>query len=187
MKNIDRIWFLTWTTYGTWLPGEERGFVTKQRTLAGRNFIHNRPGTSIDHSVEPLACYSHSLLKQPPVYLTRMHAEQLLPQFLETGNVRNWTLFAVAIMRNHIHLIVGVPGDPIPEKILGDFKSYGSRKLNQVQVDSPPPAWWTQSGSKRKITGENAIRAVVRYIQNQKSPLLTWAHELFENERVLEK
>ena len=27
-NGIDRIWFLTWTTYGTWLPGDERGFVS---------------------------------------------------------------------------------------------------------------------------------------------------------------
>src|SRR5947209_816005 len=24
---MDRYWFLTWTTYGTWLPGDARGFV----------------------------------------------------------------------------------------------------------------------------------------------------------------
>jgi hypothetical protein len=25
--GIDRYWFLTWTTYGTWLPGDVRGSV----------------------------------------------------------------------------------------------------------------------------------------------------------------
>jgi len=24
---MERHWFLTWTTYGTWLPGDDRGFV----------------------------------------------------------------------------------------------------------------------------------------------------------------
>ena len=28
---IDRNWFLTWTTYGTWLPGDPRGFVGSLR------------------------------------------------------------------------------------------------------------------------------------------------------------
>ena len=25
---MDRYWLLTWTTYGTWLPGDARGFVS---------------------------------------------------------------------------------------------------------------------------------------------------------------
>jgi len=25
---FDRHWLLTWTTYGTWLPGDARGFVS---------------------------------------------------------------------------------------------------------------------------------------------------------------
>ncbi len=25
--TMDRYWFLTWTTYGPWLPGDRRGFV----------------------------------------------------------------------------------------------------------------------------------------------------------------
>lgn len=27
-----RCWLLTWTTYGTWLPGEDRGFVSPVRS-----------------------------------------------------------------------------------------------------------------------------------------------------------
>ena len=42
-----------------------------------------------------------------------------------------WELLGVAVMAQHIHLVVGVGGDPDPEKIIGDFKSYGSRALNR--------------------------------------------------------
>ena len=28
---MDRHWFLTWTTYGSWLPGDPRGFVSQLR------------------------------------------------------------------------------------------------------------------------------------------------------------
>jgi REP element-mobilizing transposase RayT len=51
------------------------------------------------------------------------HAEALLTQFQETARIRGWELRAVAIMFNHFHIVVGVPGDPKPSKILGDFKS----------------------------------------------------------------
>jgi hypothetical protein len=32
---MDRFWLLTWTTYGTWLPGDERGFVSEVRDDSG--------------------------------------------------------------------------------------------------------------------------------------------------------
>lgn len=55
-------------------------------------------------------------------------------------------------MANHVHLIVGVPGDPDPATLLRDFKSYASRALNLNSGDSRPPSgtWWTEQGAKRK-------------------------------------
>ena len=42
---VDRYWFLTWTTYGTWLPGDERGFVGVAPNQFGRMIMHNQPNT----------------------------------------------------------------------------------------------------------------------------------------------
>jgi REP element-mobilizing transposase RayT len=64
-------------------------------------------------------------------------AELLLDQFRETATIRKWPLQAAAIICNHFHLIVTVADDPDPEKILADFKAYGSRRLNQ-RYGKPP-------------------------------------------------
>ena len=61
------------------------------------------------------------------------HAETALTQFRETADVRGWSIRAVAIMFNHFHIVVGVPGDPPPSKILGDFKSWTTRALSEQQ------------------------------------------------------
>src|SRR5690349_21194983 len=42
---MDRVWHLTWTTYGTWLPGDERGFVSNVRDGDGPEVKHNTPAT----------------------------------------------------------------------------------------------------------------------------------------------
>lgn len=55
--------------------------------------------------------------------LSLTHAETLLAQFQETASYRKWTIRAVAIMFNHFHIVVAVPGDPNPSKVLGDFKA----------------------------------------------------------------
>jgi hypothetical protein len=51
---MDRFWLLTWTTYGSWLPGDRRGFVGKLRDETGRPIIHNEPGTPCDADMRPL-------------------------------------------------------------------------------------------------------------------------------------
>jgi REP element-mobilizing transposase RayT len=54
----------------------------------------------------------------------------VLSQLRETAATRGWTLFAVGIMANHVHVIVGVDGDPAPADLLRDLKGWTSRALN---------------------------------------------------------
>jgi REP element-mobilizing transposase RayT len=116
-------------------------------------------------------------LKGCPIYFGPEHAAALLAQFQETASYRHWQPLAVAIMANHIHIVVGVPGDPDPEKILGDFKSYGSRALNRRWGKPESETWWTESGSKRKLPTEQGIRNAIEYVRNQPNPLLIWVAE----------
>jgi REP element-mobilizing transposase RayT len=97
----------------------------------------------------------------PPIYLTLDQAVALLPQFQQTASYRNWILLAVAIMANHAHVVVGVPGDPNPGDLLRDFKSYASRVLNRRWGTPPSDTWWTESGSMQKLPDEPALRAGV--------------------------
>ncbi len=171
---MDRFWFLTSTTYGNWLPGDERGFVGPVRTPLGVQTIHNRPGTQYDRDVGWLRTHSQMQLKGPPILFTLDQAEVLLGQFHETATHRRWNLSAVGIMATHVHIVVGVFGDPDPEDILGDFKSYGSRALNRRWDRPQSETWWTESGSKRKLRDELAVLVAVEYIRHQPNPLVIW-------------
>jgi hypothetical protein len=100
---VDRFWLLTSTTYGNWLPGDERGFVGPNRTPLGVQTIHNRPGTEYDRDVSWLREHAQSQLKGPPIVFTLGHAEVLLRQLYETATHRRWKLSAVGIMATHAH------------------------------------------------------------------------------------
>ena len=128
---MDRYWLLTWTTYGTWLPGDPRGSVTSVRDGAGPRVEHDVPGSPIDGPMPGLYAAAKAALKGPPIYLSRDQGDALCAQLRETATFRGWLLCGVAIMANHVHLVVAVPGDPEPEKVIGDFKSYGSRALSR--------------------------------------------------------
>ena len=77
-------------------------------------------------------------------------------------------------METHLHLVVGVSGDPDPSDLMRDFKSYGSRTLNRNFVRPESGTWWTEQGSKRKVKNQRHYNAVVRYVLNQEQPLIVW-------------
>ena len=171
---MDRFWLLTWTTYGTWLIGDERGFVGNVAGPDGHGVRHNDPGTDYDCDIPPLRLYMQEHLKCPPVWLTEEQATLLVQQFRETARHRRWSLFAAAVMANHVHLVVGVPGDPDPDNLLRDFKSYGSRALNARYGKPISDTWWTESGSKRKRPNHRAVFNTIGYVRDQYNSLLVW-------------
>ena len=136
-NGIDRIWFLTWTTYGTWLPGDERGFVSPKFEGDTPERRNNEPGRSYDEGRPDLRRIAENKLAGDPVRLTRAQAEVVRRQFEETARYRGWQLLAGAIMANHVHLVVGVPGDPDPSALLRDFKSYASRAPEPIGIGDP--------------------------------------------------
>jgi REP element-mobilizing transposase RayT len=174
---MDRHWLLTWTTYGTWLPGDRRGFVGQLRDEHGAPYTHNLPGTPFDADIPALQRAMRAAMKGPPIRLDRAQAGAIVPQFQETATFRGWLLLAAAVMANHVHLVVGVPGDPDPEKLLHDFKSYASRLLDRTWGKPDNGTWWTESGSKRKLSDRQAVVDAVEYVRDQEFPLIVWVHE----------
>lgn len=106
-------------------------------------------------------------------------AEAVLAQFQETAEYRQWVLRAVAIMANHFHVVVEVPGDPDPQKVLVDFKAYASRALNEKFGSPASEKWWTRNGSKRKLRNEQYLENAVNYVlYKQEYPLVVWGRGL---------
>ena len=175
---MDRYWFLTWTTYGQWLPGDPRGCVTRVQNDGSSRIEHDQFGTPYDADIPGLRESAQRLLKCPPVRLVSEQAPVLLAQFQETAQYRGWLLVSVAIMANHVHILTGVTGDPDPEKLQQSYKSYGSRALNRRWTTPASKTWWTESGSTRKLADEAPISATNEYIRNQEFPLLIWMNPI---------
>lgn len=175
-------WLLTNTTYGTWLPGDDRGSVTSVRDIrpweppSEVRLEHDLPGEPYEAAIPELAASTRDRMTGPPVYLDSETAGVLLLQFRETAAYRRWELAAVAVMYNHFHLVVRVPDDPDPRKVLADFKAYGSRSLNRRYGEPPSGTWWTTNGSKRKLPDDRAVVSATNYVlKKQPNPLVVWS------------
>ena len=155
---MNRFWLLTWSTYGTRLPGDDRGFVGRiRRSTTGERHRNNAVGVEPDRSLRGLELSARSQMKGEIVYLTQVQAELIVGEFLKTCEIRGWQLNAAAVMEDHIHLVVGVPDDPDPALLLKVFKSYASRALNDRFGDRQSATWWTASGSRRVLRDDSEV------------------------------
>ena len=147
-------YFLTWTTYGTWLPGDERGWVAKVGQLREPSAVR--------------AADAQRRLTDTPLELDaaqRMIVEATIRRHCE---IRGWHLHAVTCRTNHVHVVV--TGRVDPEIIMDQFKAWCTRKLKQHEATRASGSerlrenWWTQRGSKRYINDDVGLEGAVRYV-----------------------
>jgi REP element-mobilizing transposase RayT len=172
--SFNRVWFLTWTTYGTWLPGDERGFVSPKFEGDEPERRNNVLHSPYDAGRPELRSLALAKLVGDPVFFDEGKAVVLQGQFEETAAHRGWVIVIGAVMTSHVHLVVGVSGDPEPSVLMRDFKSYGSRALNRRYAKPESGTWWTEQGSKRKVKNQQHFEAVVNYVLKQEKPLVVW-------------
>jgi len=159
-------WFLTWTTYGTWLPGDERGYVGKTLTGKGSMPTANRPA-------EPYA-YNHGLtmqmarkhLKRPPVRLSPQQAAIVAAAMQEAADRNGIRVIVGAVMADHCHVVVVAD----PSWALNVLKGATGFALSRLSGTKGLP-WWTRGGKKDLVKSDVHLANVIRYVKNQKDIL----------------
>ena len=118
-------YFLTWPTYGTWLPGDERGWVEYRHGW-------QLPDPARKREAQARLTEDACLLDQDQRRLVEL-------TIADHCRVRGWTLYTVNCRSNHVHVIVA--GDREPKEIREQFKPgapAGSRRCSgNVSVHSP--------------------------------------------------
>ncbi len=145
-------YFLTWTTYGTWLPGDERGWVKLHKGF-------QPPSARIKTA-------SESLLKEPACHLDAKQREIVEQTIRDHCCIRGWHLHAVRCLSNHVHVVV-TAADRDPKTVRNQLKSWCTRKLKELQrARHVPPRehWWSERGSTRHIDDEDSLEAAIVYV-----------------------
>jgi len=155
------------TTYGTWLPGDARGYVDE----------HNVYGTPVDAPAPALVRFAKTSMKGSTVLFDVEQTETVLERWQKTIGELDGFLVVVAIMRNHFHCVAIFPGEITKTKLLQFFKGRASRALNQKFGKR---TWWTDSGSVRYSFDETAFLTRIAYVKKQANPLVLWVHPDFE-------
>jgi valyl-tRNA synthetase len=167
---------LTWTTYGTWLPGNERGSVSRAPRDTGRQELRNLPGEPYDGDDPSREANAAERLEGEPVYLNPSHAGVMLKTFAEVCVRHGIEPLALAIMRNHVHVLC--QGEQHGRELLQLFKGNASRSLGLQFELRDSPRWWTKSGSRRRIRAGADLTAAIEYVKQQESPLSLWSFDV---------
>src|SRR5687768_5481892 len=130
--NDALAYFITWTTYGTRLHGDERGSVDRNHNM------YNTPYLAPDESRRREA---ERALRFPPFALTSASRRHVDEAIREHAEVKDWPIFSLNVRTNHVHLVV-VAARVHPDLVMEQFKAWATRRLRaQGFLERERPAW----------------------------------------------
>ena len=168
MYSTPLAYFITFTTYGTWLHGDPRGFVYDQTTARsdskGTTTIKGRVG--IQSSDPVLYRHSQEKLNYPPVFLPSEARDLVDVALRQLAHQRHWHLHELNVRSNHVHVAV-TAGEETPEKVMADMKAKGTRVLRESGFIEKERKVWTEHGSTLYLFQEEQFHSACRYIREQ--------------------
>lgn len=102
-------WYhVMWHTYGTWLPGDPRGFRNRDHRIHSSGDYKNPPPEG-EH--EGLHRYAKRVSKDEVVLRTPSLRKEVCEALLETIRSYSFRAIALTVCRVHIHLVIELPSD----------------------------------------------------------------------------
>jgi Transposase IS200 like len=141
-------YFLTWTTYGSWLPGD------------ARNWYKKRDGIQLPNPNLELRAALRQ--KENAVVLNTTQRQTVETTIACHCTLRKWNLHVVNCRTNHVHVVV--TANCPPQQVRVQFKAWCTRKLQEH--DSERKHWWSERGWDRFLDDEPALLAAIHYVRD---------------------
>ncbi len=157
-------YFITFHTYGTWLPGDPRGSVDAHHRIAGTPCVGLSEGRK---------AASARRLAHPPVELCPEERTLVLRTAQEVCRHRGWVLHAANIRVNHVHAVLRA--EPSPERVMNDLKAWATRRVIEAGLRPPGTPLWVRHGSTRHLWRPEAVHAACVYVVERQGGGRQWA------------
>jgi REP element-mobilizing transposase RayT len=133
----------TWTTYGTWLQGDKRGFVKNGKTLEGN---------------EKLKLANEKMQKYNTVVLTPAERKIILNSIIAESRKIGQTIEAIAVCSNHVH-IAARPCKETIEQVVSRYKNISRTALGRKE------RIWTKGFDKQFCFSEQDFKQRIEYVE----------------------
>jgi len=143
-------YMLTWTTYGTWLQGDRRGWVKDGLIHQGNPSLENT---------------NHQNVKAKHVMLSKKQKVYAANAIINEAIKLEQEIFALAVYNSHIHLLLQNINLPIG-KVVSHYKH--AIRLN-LQKQGFEGKLWTRGFDKRYCMDNKEISAKIAYIRTHEN------------------
>lgn len=141
-------YLLTWTTYGTWLQGDEHGYVKNGVTLGANT---------------PLANINERELTKDPVKLTQQQRKIIEDAIRTKANEIGQKIYALAVCSNHVHIVADYTTKDLG-LIVRYYKMAAQSALRNKGFEG---RLWTKGFDKRFCFDERSLRRRIGYVNKQ--------------------
>lgn len=142
-------YMLTWTTYGTWLQGDDRGYVQNGE---------------IKQFNKKLKTANKKLQKSKSVRLTENQKRIAKNAIIKESERIGQKVFAVAVCSNHVHMVVGAGYETI-ENSASRYKNVTTCALKQTGLSQKV---WTRGFNKKFCFTPEQLKTRINYVQRHK-------------------
>lgn len=147
-------WYLTWTTYGTWLHGDPRG--------SHLGPIPMKPNPELEAAMR-------AQMTEEPVFLTDEQRKIVEKKIAEECAAQGWTLHALNARTNHVHAVVSASRDG--KYLRSRLKALASASLSDAEGlfgtgKHGRRRWWTEKGNTVEVENEKALEEIVVYVRD---------------------
>jgi REP element-mobilizing transposase RayT len=121
---------LTWTTYGTWLQGDRRGYVKNAEVLPADDDRYRANQIQMKCQVVRLSMKQRSIVQKTIV---------------EVASKAGHNIFALAVATNHVHLLIEPAGQPFGRLV----SRYKNTTRRAIEAEGFVGQLWTKGFDKR--------------------------------------
>jgi hypothetical protein len=152
-------YLLTFRCYGTWLPGDARGYVDRR---------HNKVGAAMAAPSLALRVWTARRLPQEVVTLEAVGIGVVEAAVAEACTGAGWRLHAVQARTNHVHVVVS--SDALPGRMMTYLKARASRRLHQAGLLALASRGWARGGSVRYLPDQPSVDRACHYVLHGQGP-----------------
>ena len=157
-----RKWFhVTFSTYGTWLPGDPRGFRTKEHKRHSSGDYRSRPPQGEHAGLRTLA---RKTMRGTPVTLTLTQRKTCARAMIEKLTERGCEVIAIAVGGQHVHLQLRMEDHDV-KRVVGSAKQLASHRVR----DEIPGTIWASGCRADPIRSREHQTRVFEYIVRHRS------------------
>jgi len=137
---------VTFTTYGTWLQEDERGWVKRGTVYEENAELHN---------------VNENRMKGKAARLRKREKEIVQEAICRKAKALGEKVLAISVWSNHVHIVQGYSGRPIEETVR-IYKNTTSAALRRSGFEGKV---WTRGFDKRFCFDEKSLKDRIDYVR----------------------